>query len=210
MAGKLIVFEGIDGSGKGTVIKRAYDFLVKEGFDVHLTKDPGGTDLGAEIRKILFETITTHRMAPGVCDLLFLASHVQNSWENVEPALEAGVNVLSDRWWISQMVYMEERECPEPIKNAYRLCHGREPDLTVLLTGDPKALFERAKSRTSELHQEAKAWNNVETQSRIQKGYVRELTDSGSFYYHVDTTRLSIDEVSSAVNQILLHFLKNE
>ena len=168
-----VVFEGIDGSGKGTQIKHASTHLkTLAGEDnVVQTKDPGGTPLGGAIREILYDKVPTTQLATGVVDLLFLASHLQNWLTVVEPALAAGKSVITDRWWYSQCAYMTQRIVPEPIAAAYRRSHGANADLLIFLWGDPEILIERARSREDETHQSKKSWNDVEKLRRIQDTY---------------------------------------
>jgi dTMP kinase len=169
-----IVFEGIDGTGKGTQMERAAQYLsLKVGSgNLVKSKDPGGTPLGAAIRRILYTEVTTHHMAPGVVDLLFMASHLQNWLTVVKPALMENKCVISDRWWHSQFAYMTQREVPEAIKKAYYSVKGAPPDLLILLAGDPETMVSRARSREEETHQSAKAWNDIEVLNKVQSVYL--------------------------------------
>lgn len=171
----LIVFEGIDGTGKGGQIKRTVAYLRDRlGQDSTVeTKDPGGTPLGAAIREVMYEKVHTTQMAPGVVDLLFFASHLQNWKTVVQPALAAGKIVVTDRWWYSQEAYMTERYVPKPIQDAYILGHGGEAGLFIFLHGNVKVVVDRARARTEETHQATKAWNDYEVLDRIQETYKR-------------------------------------
>src|SRR5271170_2537257 len=152
MRGRFITFEGIDGTGKSTQIKMLVERMKQEGYDVLETKEPGSpaepTKLGLELRQILFHTVTTHNMAPGVADLLFLADHVQHVHKLIEPALAAGKVVISDRYSDSQFAYATSKKCPGYILEAYQAAFGPIPDLTFLfVSANPEVTLLRAQQR---------------------------------------------------------------
>lgn len=169
----LIVFDGIDGSGKTSQIDRTVSYLrQKRGpSEVVVNKEPGTTKLGLAIREILYEKVPMKDLAPGVIDLLFLASHIQNWKTVVMPAILDGKFVVSDRFWYSQEAYGTQRVIPPPISRAYEKCRGMHADLLIFLHGDVKVLVDRANARTSETHQKAKTWNDYQTLSDIQGAF---------------------------------------
>lgn len=174
MSGIFIVFEGIDGCGKTTQVNRALLYLrLKFGLDaVKATKDLGGSLLGEELRKIMYEKVPPKDMAPGVLDLIFLAGHVQNWKTLVEPWLAEDKIVVSDRWWPSQFAYGPERGWDERVAELYEEMRGPWPDLCIFLYGDPHALLARANARpNAEVHQRRKAWNDPEKQMRVGQRY---------------------------------------
>lgn len=183
MKGKFITFEGIDGTGKTTQLALLAERLKQEGYDVLVTKEPGSpvepTKLGLELRTILFHTVTTHNMAPGVADLLFLADHVQHVKKLIEPSLEEGKLVISDRYSDSQFAYSEAKNggrCPGWVMEAYAAAFGPIPDITVLfVSADPTTTLQRAWARRGEQHQAGKVWNEVDQQVRIQQAYLNKL-----------------------------------
>jgi dTMP kinase len=207
--GKLIVFEGADGSGKTTQLQVAMQLLEQAVPNQWLiSKEPGGTKLGDELRRLMFTDVGTGSMAPGVVDLLFLASHIQNAYEVVGPALDAGKIVLCDRWWYSQLVYMRERQVPPAIQQAYVDCKYRQADLVFFLYGKPETLFHRANNGVGREHQALKKWNNVETLARIQQNYqdvFLQHSDKSvrSPLHHVDTEDYSIQQVAEVVQSVL-------
>ena len=175
MSGTFIVFEGIDGVGKTTKVNRAVEYLrSKFGIDqVETTKDLGGSLLGEELRKIMYEKVPPKDMAPGVLDLIFLAGHVQNWKTLVEPWLAEGKIVVSDRWYLSQFAYGPERGWNERVAKLYSEMHGCWPDLTIFLYGDPHVVLARANARAdASVHQHRKAWNDPEKQLRIGQRYI--------------------------------------
>jgi dTMP kinase len=132
--GKLIVYEGPEGAGKTTQIGMLATWLGAQGTEVVVLREPGGTLVGDEVRRILLDPasdITPHAEA-----LLFMASRAQLVEQKIEPALTRGVVVLLDRFFLSTYAYQGAGRglAEEEIRNANRLAtRGRVPDITVLL-----------------------------------------------------------------------------
>ena len=133
--GKFITFEGGEGCGKSTQVKRLKEALEKTGVEVLLTREPGGTWLSEEIRHLIKDQTTD---AP--CDrselLLFLAARAQLVKNVIRPALEAGKWVVSDRFSDSTIAYQGYgRGLPLDILKDMNnfACEGLKPDLTLLL-----------------------------------------------------------------------------
>lgn len=99
-----LTLEGPDGSGKSTIGKRINDELISLGYDVVLTREPGGTDIGEDIRKILLSKFNNN-MSDIAESLLYAASRSQHVYEKIRPALEDGKIVLSDRFVMSSLAY---------------------------------------------------------------------------------------------------------
>jgi dTMP kinase len=182
MRGRFITFEGVDGVGKTVQCTMLADRLKQEGYNVLATKEPGSpvepTKLGLELRQILFHTVTTHNMAPGVADLLFLADHVQHVAKVIEPALAEEKLVICDRYSDSQFAYAKAKKCPGYILEAYRAAFGPIPDVTVLFVStDPAITLARAQARrgVEAGKQEGKVWNEVQEQKNIQQEYLSDL-----------------------------------
>lgn len=172
--GKFIIFDGVDGSGKGTLVKMLDNALTIAGVSHVITKQPGGTPFGDEIRRILFETIGTKNIHPDSLELLFLANHIHNcSW--IEEQLSSGRWVIADRHWPSAIAYMEARGASKRMQKLYREFRGLDHDLFFLLLGDPAYLLDRAQKRATESHQGAKKWNNVESMEQVQKTFIDEF-----------------------------------
>ena len=102
-SGSFVAFEGVDGAGKSTQIQRLATVLESQGLEVLVVREPGGTEVGEEVRQILLESETPLRAETQL--MLFLASRVQLFEERIAPALERGAVVLSDRYHLSSMVY---------------------------------------------------------------------------------------------------------
>ena len=89
MAGRFITVEGVDGSGKSTQITMVKDYLQKEGFDIVVTHEPGGTEIGEQIRKIILDSAHTQMTALTEV-FLYAAARAQHIEEIILPALKIG------------------------------------------------------------------------------------------------------------------------
>lgn len=135
MAGLLIVLEGSEGAGKSTQLERLAAALRRAGRDVVALREPGGTPLGDEIRRVLLDPASD--IEPAAEALLFIASRAQLVARVIRPALARGAVVLIDRFFLSTYAYqVEGRGLPlDGIRDANRLAVGElVPDLTLLLT----------------------------------------------------------------------------
>jgi len=184
--GRLIVVEGIDGSGKGTLFTRLVPALTKickrKGIPLVVSKEPGGTYTGNIIRDLLFQEPTTKRMHPDLPSLLMLGSHLQHMHEKVLPALRNGAIVLLDRYWYSHYAYQPGRGGHQVFTLAYDLLRGPEADLILFLRGDPFVLLERAITRQGEDHQKAKNWSNLEAQQKVLAEYDHMFADKSNVH----------------------------
>lgn len=99
-----ITFEGPDGSGKSTVIKEVYARLIKDGYDIILTREPGGTPIAEKIRDIILDNSNT-ALDKRTEALLYAASRRQHLVEKIWPALKEGKIVLCDRFLDSSLAY---------------------------------------------------------------------------------------------------------
>lgn len=151
MKGRFITFEGGEGCGKSTQVKRLKEVLEADGVDVLLTREPGGTWLSEEIRRLIKDQAVD---AP--CDrselLLFLAARAQLVRNVIRPALEAGTWVISDRFSDSTLAYQGYgRGLPLDILKAANdfACEGLKPDLTLLLKVSPDVAAARMRRRES-------------------------------------------------------------
>lgn len=147
--GKFITFEGGEGCGKSTQVKRLKERLETSGIEVLLTREPGGTWLSEEIRHLIKDQNTD---AP--CDrselLLFLAARAQLVRNVIRPALAAGKWVISDRFSDSTIAYQGYgRGLPLDVLHAANdfACEGLVPDLTFLLEVSPATAVARRNHR---------------------------------------------------------------
>ena len=140
--GLFISFEGGDGVGKTTQIRILADLLAAADVDHILTREPGGTELGVEIRRLLLHG---GHVAPRAEALLYAADRAHHIATRVRPALERGAVVLADRYLDSSVAYQGAARSlgPREVRDlSLWATEGLLPDLTLLLDGDP-ALAER-------------------------------------------------------------------
>ena len=147
--GRFITFEGGEGCGKSTQVRRLKEALEAEGVAVVLTREPGGTWLSEEIRRLIKDQATD---AP--CDrselLLFLAARAQLVRNVIRPALKAGKWVVSDRFSDSTLAYQGYgRGMSLDVIRATNdfACEGLKPDLTLLLDVAPETAAARLRHR---------------------------------------------------------------
>ena len=149
----LIVFEGSEGSGKTTQLRMLSEWIVAKGGGgrpVVAVREPGGTPLGDEIRRLLLDPASD--IAGRAESLLFMASRAQLVEREIRPALDAGAIVLVDRFFLSTYAYqVEGRGLPEEdVAAANRFATGgRRPDLTLLLSFPVAEGLARAARRAS-------------------------------------------------------------
>ncbi len=168
--GKLIVFEGCDGSGKTTVSKEISDRLSKAGYPVIYTREPGGSEIAEEIRHIILNPKNT-AMDVRTEALLYAASRRQHLVETIIPAIDQGKIVISDRYVNSSLVYQgyARKIGIEKVKaiNDFAI-EGYSPYRTIYLDIDPQVGLERLKDRKylDRLDKEALAFHQL-----VHEGY---------------------------------------
>jgi len=149
--GQFITFEGLDGSGKTTQIRKLAAWLERRGHATIVTRQPGGTPTGDRIREILLDSRNAG-LAPTAEMALMFADRAQAIHEVIQPALAEGKIVLCDRFTDSSEAYQGGgRELgSEAILAMHRLvCEDLQPDLTVLLLPSFDASLARARRRNT-------------------------------------------------------------
>lgn len=130
-----ITLEGPEGGGKTSQVQHLAKYLRAENFNVLITREPGGSPIGDQIRQVIMELKNT-AMDPHTEFLLFSASRAQHVAEVIRPGLEAGQIVISDRFYDSSLAYQGYGQgLPlETLKEiTYFATDGLSPDLTLLL-----------------------------------------------------------------------------
>jgi dTMP kinase len=177
MRGTFITFEGIEGSGKSTQIALLAASLKSQGKRVVLTREPGGTPIGDQIRKILLDP-TNSALDPKAELLLYAASRAQHLHDVILPAIVAGATVLCDRFSDATLAYQGYGRGLdiEMIQALDRLVTaGMRPDLTLLLDIDAAAGVARAHGRNAVQGLEAEARFENEAiafHERVRQGYL--------------------------------------
>ena len=143
-----LTFEGIEGSGKSLQIKRAQAHLEKNGIRCLVTREPGGTPFGAALRLVFLGT-HGYRIEPWSELLLYLADRHQHLKEVIEPALQDGRVVLSDRYQDATRAYQGAARgiSAAQIEQMTKLMNIIEPDKTILLDLDAEEGLGRARAR---------------------------------------------------------------
>jgi len=147
-----ITFEGIEGSGKSTQAEMLAENLRRRGLDPLLSKEPGGSPLGGQLRRILLDTASTDLTEEAEL-FLYLADRAQHVAQVLMPALERGRVVIVDRYTDSTLAY---QGCgrgvhPEAIPELNRIAsRGVYPDLTFVLDLEAREGLERARGRNAE------------------------------------------------------------
>ncbi len=155
-----ITLEGPDGSGKTTQIRLLYDALVAAECDVLLTREPGGTTIGDQIRVVLHD-VENNDLVPEAEILLYSASRAQLVGQVIRPALAAGTIVLCDRYADSTMAYQGYgRALSLEALTAITAfaTGGLKPDLTLFLDLEPEIGLTRRKASGQE-------WNRMDQQT---------------------------------------------
>jgi len=147
--GKFITFEGLDGTGKSTQMRKLVAVLQEAGHKVVETREPGGTPTAEKIRKVVLDS-GTDELSPMAEMALMFASRAQHIAEVIEPGLAAGAIVLCDRFTDSTEAYQGSgrRLGSEAVRELHRvLCGDLQPDLTILMDSNPHASVNRARRR---------------------------------------------------------------
>ena len=166
-----ITFEGPDGSGKTTQVKRIGRSLIEKGFDIVYTREPGGTEISDQVREILMN-MKNKQMCPRTEILLFCAARAQLVEEVIRPALQSGTIVISDRYADSTLAYQGYGHGfeQETLKQLLNFATGNLwPDLTFLLDIPAEKGLRRRINNQEE-------WNRMDDyqlayQERVRNGY---------------------------------------
>ena len=172
--GFLITFEGSEGSGKTTQIGRLATLLTDAGYEVEVTREPGGTEIGENIRHLLKHHSAGELMFPETELLLFAASRAQLVREVISPAIQKGKVVLCDRYLDSTTVYqgVARRVHEDPVRVINDFAVGYlVPDLTVVLDVPAEIGLKRIKTRASDLPDRMEE-ENIDFYHLVREGYL--------------------------------------
>jgi dTMP kinase len=199
-----IAFEGGEGAGKSTQIRRAADWLRARGHQVVQTREPGGTPLGREVRRLVLDPAGD--MVPRAEALLYAADRAQHVESVIRPALAAGQIVLSDRYVDSTLAYQGAGRglavADARIVTDWATS-GLRPDRTVLLDLDPRVGLARAGSRSTPDRLEAAA---VSFHDDVRAGFLALAAAEPGRYAVLDANR-SPDELAADVAAVLASLL---
>jgi dTMP kinase len=206
MSGLFISFEGIDGVGKSTQIDLLEKHLGELGRKTLRTLEPGGTELGVEIRHLLL-----HRkgeVAPRAEALLYAADRAHHVATKVRPALEAGTDVLIDRYLDSSVAYQgagRDLDATEVRNLSLFAVQGLLPDLTILLDLDAQAsLARRAKTGQEPDRLERE---KVEFFEAVRQGYLALAAAEPERFFVVDANQ-TIEQMAAEIRDRVDELLK--
>ncbi|MSU46960.1 MAG: dTMP kinase [Lacunisphaera sp.] len=173
-AGKLISFEGSEGSGKSTQIARLAAHLQEIGREVVATREPGGTEIGEQIRNIIVHNSKGDEMCPETELLLFTAARAQVVREVIAPALARGAVVLTDRYLDSSTVYqgIARNLAPGPVSEINRFAVGEiMPHLTLVIDVPTEVSLSRIRQRATDLPDRMER-ENISFYTKVREGYL--------------------------------------
>ncbi len=204
--GLFVTFEGIEGCGKSTQVQLASTWLDKQNMPHLVTREPGGTQIGTEIRKILLSEKTVE-LQPVAEALLYLADRFQHIVEVIRPALDSGKIVLADRYHDSTVAYQGYgRGIPvQWIENIWAGSNAAlVPDLTILLDLDPEIGLQRSleKLRARGLDESRFEKEALEFHIRVREGFLELAKLDSNRFKIIDASR-SVEEIHSQVTEIL-------
>jgi dTMP kinase len=200
--GVFITFEGTEGSGKSTQIRRLADRIAKLGHEVIVLREPGGTAIGEEIRHLLKHSSANHAMIPETELLLMNAARAQLVREVIRPALEANKVVLCDRFFDSTVVYQGHGRGLDLVEVRHIIDYAvgnTLPDLTLLLRV-PLAVSEQRRAARQAAAPERDRFEETDRGffERVEEGYDNLGASEGDRVRAIDATK-SIDEVADAI-----------
>ena len=205
-----ITFEGIEGSGKGTAIERTRRWLEQRQQSALLTREPGGSPLGRELRAFLLDA--RQEIVPEAELFLYLADRAQHVRQIIRPALDKGIPVISDRYADSTIVYQGYGRGLD-VSKLYELnCMAVGdlwPDLTFLLDVAPEIGLERARGRNKAMGLEVLE-GRFEAESlafhqRVREGYLAWAKMHSGRFAVIDGS-LSPDAVFGEIQKTLARY----
>ncbi len=184
-----ITLEGPEGSGKTSQLPTLAEYLRAEGYEVVVTREPGGTTVGDQIRDVLMN-LENVSILPRTEILLFLAARAQHVEGLIRPALEAGKLVLCDRFGDSTLAYQGYGHQTDLETLRFLLNYstgGLKPDLTLLLDVPVKAGLARKLDNTQE-------WNRLDAYAeafheRVRQGYLSLAREEPERWVLIDATQ---------------------
>ena len=216
MRGKLIVFEGVEGSGKTSQLQRCSHWLETSGLlekwggidkksQLTVTREPGGTSLGLGLRKLLLEvgsTPTPQAIADRAELLMYAADRAQHVEELLKPQIELGAIILCDRYTDSTVAYQGYGRGLD-LNLIEQLNHiatgGLQSDLTLWLDVDAEIGLKRVRQRGSADRMELA---NLDFHRRVQQGFTQLAASYPQRIVRVDASK-SQDEVHERIQEIL-------
>ncbi len=201
MSGLFIALEGPDGSGKSTITKLLEDYFEDKGISHIITREPGGTDIGEDIRNLILDNKNTE-MSPETEALLYAASRGQHVHEKIRPGLEEGKVVLCDRFVLSSLAYQgvgrglgikEVKAINDfAIKDIY-------PDLILFFHIDPEVTLNR---KTKKLGGDRLEKEGNDFHNKVYEGYMELIKMYPKNIKIIDATRPISEVLEQSIKEI--------
>jgi dTMP kinase len=208
--GFFVAFEGVEGSGKGTQIRLAEEFLRGEGYDVLVTREPGGTEVGERVRELLLSPRTGMLDARSEA-LLFAASRAQTVHSVIRPALADGRVVICDRYVDSSLAYqgwgrgLGEQDI---LTLNVWATQGLFPDLVILLHLEPERGLLRSTEAPDRMEMEGQDFH-----AKVADAYLKIAEEHPERFIVVDADKEPaevFDEVRGALAKALAEWADEE
>jgi dTMP kinase len=196
---KFITFEGVDGAGKSTHLAWFADALRQRGYDVVVTREPGGTPLGEQLREILLN----QTMSIGTEALLMFAARLEHIEQVIKPALRAGKCVISDRFSDASFAYQGGGRGMdwEKLRQLEQWVHpDLQPDLTLFFDVPVEVARRRLSNNISLDRFEQEQDDFFE---RVRAGYHKRILQNPQRYVVIDAAQ-TLDEVQHKLEEIIL------
>lgn len=196
--GIFVTIEGCEGAGKTTQAKLLADYLTTQGYQVLVTREPGGTVIGEKIRKILLDR-NHWELAPRVELLLYLASRSQLVSQVIKPALEEGKIVISDRFHHSSLAYQGGARALNMLLvqqiNEFAT-EGVLPDITFLLDLPPEIGMERKGS----YDEDRMEGQGIEFHKKVRLAFLSLASQEPERIVVLDADQ-PVEQISTSINQ---------
>jgi dTMP kinase len=206
LAGKFIVFDGPDGSGKSTQMRRFMQWCREQGLVVKEVREPGGTSIGEQIRQVLLDP--KNDVMTIQCEmLLYMASRAQLVEQEIVPSLERGELVVADRFVSATLAYQGSAG-GLPTKWIQQVAEvavsGHWPDLTLILDVDDQTAAGRLNPLLDRMELKGRAFH-----SKVREGFLEQARSMPERYLVIDSTK-DEDSVETAIkNAIKTRFCKD-
>lgn len=204
-----LTFEGIEGCGKTTQAKLLSEKLHHMDIPIHVTREPGGTRIGDQIRKILLHSDNTD-LVPLAELLLYEASRAQHVQEIIRPNIEHGIHVLCDRYGDASIAYQGAGRAltANLVREANRLATGGlQPDLTLLIDIAPEVGLARARARNLKfdfaLDEGRFEEEDIRFHRKVREGYLQLAREEPERFRIIDGEG-SMKDVQQKIQEIVL------
>lgn len=199
--GMFIVLEGTDGCGKSTQIRKLKSYLMEQGIYIKLVREPGGTDIGEEVRRILLDK-NNKEMTPTAEMYLYAASRAQLVGQVIEPAIKRGKFIICDRFLYSSLVYQGVARGlgVDKVWEANKEAIGdMMPDIAIFLD----LPIEKAMKRVKNGNEDRIEQEGINFHKKVYNSYIELCNDKKYNLIKVDADRdieVIFEEIKSIVN----------